>query len=150
MNNICRCTSCDKKADSRCAGCSQVYYCSFECQRKDWDRHKSECSVSCEDVGIQLPTIKISKKTPKSIEEAAKQMISAIKASPKCNTFKGKDITLETVLNLENEQERQLILRKELKLIVGLSQLPFISGIAECKKIISASDRMKQLLGVKS
>lgn len=27
----------------KCARCEKVYYCSVECQRKDWARHKIEC-----------------------------------------------------------------------------------------------------------
>jgi hypothetical protein len=34
--------SSDGSAIKRCA-CKLVYYCSTECQRKDWDDHKARC-----------------------------------------------------------------------------------------------------------
>eukprot|EP00184_Porphyridium_aerugineum_P001856 CAMPEP_0184698702 /NCGR_PEP_ID=MMETSP0313-20130426/5222_1 /TAXON_ID=2792 /ORGANISM="Porphyridium aerugineum, Strain SAG 1380-2" /LENGTH=479 /DNA_ID=CAMNT_0027157673 /DNA_START=33 /DNA_END=1472 /DNA_ORIENTATION=+ len=46
-----RCAACGKEYEEgahvfRCSGCKLVYYCSDECQRKDWkdNNHKSECS----------------------------------------------------------------------------------------------------------
>ncbi|KIY66720.1 hypothetical protein CYLTODRAFT_444511 [Cylindrobasidium torrendii FP15055 ss-10] len=39
------CGGCSKDSTqlSRCAGCTQQLYCSKECQKKDWPRHKNEC-----------------------------------------------------------------------------------------------------------
>jgi hypothetical protein len=41
-----RCRNCGgANADKRCAKCKAVYYCSPECQRSDWPRHRSECTL---------------------------------------------------------------------------------------------------------
>lgn len=40
------CSQCGKKAHLKCARCKSVSYCSKECQRSDWKRHKvQECFV---------------------------------------------------------------------------------------------------------
>lgn len=46
LRNIC--TKCKKTEDSeldykRCSRCKKVYYCSIECQKKDWKEHKPNC-----------------------------------------------------------------------------------------------------------
>jgi len=40
------CIVCGKedKEMSKCAGCHRIYYCSRECQKSDWKRHKSVCN----------------------------------------------------------------------------------------------------------
>lgn len=37
------CVVCDKVASSKCSKCLSVYYCSRECQSKDWSKHKVTC-----------------------------------------------------------------------------------------------------------
>jgi hypothetical protein len=37
-----QCTLCRQIASKKCGACAS-YYCSKECQRKDWKRHKTEC-----------------------------------------------------------------------------------------------------------
>ena len=49
------CVTCRKSVPAvaelkKCKACRVVYYCSKECQRADWPRHKRECSVTCPDV----------------------------------------------------------------------------------------------------
>ena len=39
-----QCTLCRQIAGKKCGACAS-YYCSKECQRKDWKRHKTECLV---------------------------------------------------------------------------------------------------------
>ena len=41
-----KCSNCGKKTESlkRCGTCQVAAYCSKECQRNDWTRHKSECT----------------------------------------------------------------------------------------------------------
>eukprot|EP01029_Cantina_marsupialis_P001853 TRINITY_DN11687_c0_g1_i1.p1 TRINITY_DN11687_c0_g1~~TRINITY_DN11687_c0_g1_i1.p1 ORF type:complete len:291 (-),score=40.62 TRINITY_DN11687_c0_g1_i1:162-1034(-) len=41
--NAINCKSKNKKLFS-CSGCSCVYYCSKDCQKQDWKRHKIECN----------------------------------------------------------------------------------------------------------
>ena len=40
-----KCSNCGKEAENlkRCGTCQVAAYCSKECQRNDWTRHKSEC-----------------------------------------------------------------------------------------------------------
>lgn len=42
-----RCYNCNKvtKDIKACSGCKVTYYCSRECQKKDWSMHKRECKV---------------------------------------------------------------------------------------------------------
>ncbi|GES83754.1 tudor domain-containing protein 1 [Rhizophagus clarus] len=42
MNN---CYVCKKFSKTRCANCHTTYYCSKECQRKDWKEHKKSCKI---------------------------------------------------------------------------------------------------------
>ena len=41
--------SCKKTSGRNCSRCKMVSYCSKECQKKDWKRHKKNC-------GVGLPT----------------------------------------------------------------------------------------------
>lgn len=39
-----KCFVCSEVSKSRCSGCSQVFYCSTDHQKKDWKTHKLQCS----------------------------------------------------------------------------------------------------------
>ncbi|XP_030372455.1 zinc finger MYND domain-containing protein 10 homolog [Scaptodrosophila lebanonensis] len=41
-----KCATCKDKAAKKCATCKQVYYCSRNCQLKDWPQHKEACLAS--------------------------------------------------------------------------------------------------------
>lgn len=44
MNGAHKCSVCNRPANFRCTKCKAVWYCSQECQRKDWFLgHKSVC-----------------------------------------------------------------------------------------------------------
>lgn len=38
-----KCSICDKETTKRCSRCKAVYYCSTECQSKDWHNHNEMC-----------------------------------------------------------------------------------------------------------
>jgi len=38
------CNVCGSKSKTKCSACLQVFYCSKECQKKDWPNHKSRCA----------------------------------------------------------------------------------------------------------
>ncbi|KAG2393367.1 hypothetical protein C9374_006898 [Naegleria lovaniensis] len=37
------CNTCGKPATSKCSQCKSVFYCSVECQKKNWPEHKKTC-----------------------------------------------------------------------------------------------------------
>jgi len=37
------CNYCKQKAKVKCGNCQSVFYCSLECQKKDWQKHKENC-----------------------------------------------------------------------------------------------------------
>jgi len=44
-DNVCAHLSCDYVSHLLlCSGCRETAYCSKECQQKDWERHKKNCS----------------------------------------------------------------------------------------------------------
>ena len=46
------CKVCFKKGVKKCSGCYLVYYCSRECQLKEWEEHKPSCQVI--DFSVEL------------------------------------------------------------------------------------------------
>ena len=45
LSSVCRVCGKDGKGSKQCSRCTCVYYCSVDCQRKDWKEngHKEEC-----------------------------------------------------------------------------------------------------------
>jgi Ras family protein A len=41
-----KCNVCKKPSTSYCSKCKLIYYCSKECQKKDWKEHKTSCGNS--------------------------------------------------------------------------------------------------------
>lgn len=41
---LCNSDECSNKASLRCGNCKIVKYCSKQCQKKDWKRHKTICA----------------------------------------------------------------------------------------------------------
>ena len=38
-----KCLKCERPGKLRCGGCQEAAYCSKECQRQDWPRHRPQC-----------------------------------------------------------------------------------------------------------
>lgn len=53
--NVCICNKQETYINEfkRCSACKITFYCSKECQRKDWDRHKQECHKICGNEQIE-------------------------------------------------------------------------------------------------
>lgn len=43
LKNMHKCNVCDKGGPQRCSICHKTYYCSSECQQRDWKEHKKTC-----------------------------------------------------------------------------------------------------------
>lgn len=41
---IVSCKMCGKEASKKCGKCGDAAYCHEKCQKKDWQRHQTECS----------------------------------------------------------------------------------------------------------
>lgn len=54
------CTYCQVYYPSmkKCARCNCSYYCSVECQKKDWSRHKSQCYPAETDASLRCKELK--------------------------------------------------------------------------------------------
>jgi len=39
------CSQCGTESKMRCSACLQVFYCSKDCQKKDWPVHKQLCAT---------------------------------------------------------------------------------------------------------
>ena len=39
------CARCGNSAKNRCGACKSIFYCSTNCQREDWKRHKAKCKA---------------------------------------------------------------------------------------------------------
>jgi len=39
-----RCNQCGAQTNTVCSDCNVIYYCSTECQLKDWETHALQCS----------------------------------------------------------------------------------------------------------
>jgi hypothetical protein len=57
-NNMNKCNVCQKPSKSQCAKCHQTYYCSKECQKKNWKDHKKSCGEPSIQQSIADRTIK--------------------------------------------------------------------------------------------
>jgi hypothetical protein len=49
-----RCTLCLKPATKVCSRCHFYRYCSLECQKKDWPKHKVDCEKQSAEEGMWL------------------------------------------------------------------------------------------------
>ncbi|TFK47025.1 hypothetical protein OE88DRAFT_1666851 [Heliocybe sulcata] len=38
-----KCAVCEKRTDNKCAKCKMIFYCSRECQKSQWKKHKPHC-----------------------------------------------------------------------------------------------------------
>lgn len=41
-----KCQECGKDGQKKCGSCGNVYYCSRDCQRRDWKAHKANCTFA--------------------------------------------------------------------------------------------------------
>ena len=57
------CIVCEKPSSLKCAGCVSVNYCSRECQKSDWKRHKLDC---CDNARLAKEIVDDVRRTVKS------------------------------------------------------------------------------------
>ena len=58
---VCDNKDCDNKGPTKnCSRCKLVYYCSRDCQKKDWKTHKTDChlmdEMKAKQVGMDAKT----------------------------------------------------------------------------------------------
>lgn len=52
-----QCKVCNGAAKQKCSGCLSIFYCSRECQVKDWKNgHKNECKPYEVSLVLKIPT----------------------------------------------------------------------------------------------
>ena len=51
------CAKCQAVCKHKCQKCEGIYYCSIECQKADWPRHKKYCGEQASQVGIDLSAL---------------------------------------------------------------------------------------------
>lgn len=74
------CKQVGKSKLSRCTGCMMVWYCSAECQRSHWGRHKKSCKKSVDDQAAkQASTTKLP-----SVDDQAAKKVSTTKLPSVC------------------------------------------------------------------
>lgn len=46
----CYCSICNNRTKKLCSACKCVYYCSIDCQKKDWFIHKKFCLEKAKEI----------------------------------------------------------------------------------------------------
>lgn len=47
-----KCTECGKVATQRCSKCKNAWYCSRDCQLRQWKTHKPMCTIVSESIKV--------------------------------------------------------------------------------------------------
>jgi len=71
-----RCEICKKPSVHVCSKCLSVYYCGEEHQRKDWPRHKRECSLRAAERDHQQEQGPAQKDIKEDMEEDKKAKVN--------------------------------------------------------------------------
>lgn len=56
---------------TRCGGCENTFYCSRECQRGDWQRHKAECKDKAKQDTLDIALLDLGKEPSQAVKDAA-------------------------------------------------------------------------------
>jgi hypothetical protein len=56
-------------AENRCGGCIIAMYCSPECQKKHWKKHKMECQVPLVCMGLDGNPVRLSKEQSEALRK---------------------------------------------------------------------------------
>jgi len=52
LPEVVKCQGCGKDGEKKCGACGEVYYCSRECQKRDWKKHRAACQkIQAEQAG---------------------------------------------------------------------------------------------------
>ena len=79
------CGVCSQEARDKCSGCRSEYYCSVECQTKDWISHRAGCIVSKSRRLNQCCRVKCSKSLKKlQFGVPCDNCPAVLYCSPKC------------------------------------------------------------------
>eukprot|EP01084_Bolivina_argentea_P076522 138696_1 len=89
------CCICNKQTSNKCGGCKYAYYCSANCQKKGWKKHKNQCKElkKMNKIGIDPFLFTDMSIDCKSIQDGCKctmRIIAALKYYSKLNVMNNK------------------------------------------------------------